>query len=239
LKKRPQPRVRGGAGWCSSTPTKTPHTGQPPARIALYTDALRQVGEQYGQPTAPFGRARCPPIFTTFKATFPSRGSTRVPHRPIFVFRTSQLFALQHSYMTYLTGFGRWIGPSCKKKQAERSSQWHHPSLQRSDFRPRTGAGPRGNSTGRRFFLLLAGRFVQNPSRSCCSHWHCGAIPNYFVLHNFVRRPSSSCGLSYIPTNTHTAEQGTSRAHIYGWTGQQSSSGFCDLAPSILHYNWF
>ena len=27
--------------------------------------------------------------------------------------------------------------------------------------------------------------------------------------------------------------------HVYGWTGQQSSSGFCDLAPSILHYNWF
>jgi hypothetical protein len=25
----------------------------------------------------------------------------------------------------------------------------------------------------------------------------------------------------------------------YGWTGQQSSSGFFDLAPSILHYNWF
>jgi hypothetical protein len=25
----------------------------------------------------------------------------------------------------------------------------------------------------------------------------------------------------------------------YGWTGQQSGSGFCDLAPSILHYNWF
>jgi hypothetical protein len=25
----------------------------------------------------------------------------------------------------------------------------------------------------------------------------------------------------------------------YGWTGQQPSSGFCDLAPSILHYNWF
>jgi hypothetical protein len=25
----------------------------------------------------------------------------------------------------------------------------------------------------------------------------------------------------------------------YGWIGQQSSSGFCDLAPSILHYNWF
>ena len=26
---------------------------------------------------------------------------------------------------------------------------------------------------------------------------------------------------------------------LYGWTGQQSSSGFFDLAPSILHYNWF
>jgi hypothetical protein len=29
------------------------------------------------------------------------------------------------------------------------------------------------------------------------------------------------------------------RAVVYGWTGQQSGSGFCDLAPSILHYNWF
>jgi hypothetical protein len=28
-------------------------------------------------------------------------------------------------------------------------------------------------------------------------------------------------------------------AFNYGWTGQQPSSGFCDLAPSILHYNWF
>jgi hypothetical protein len=28
-------------------------------------------------------------------------------------------------------------------------------------------------------------------------------------------------------------------ATYYGWTGQQPSSGFCDLAPSILHYNWF
>jgi hypothetical protein len=25
----------------------------------------------------------------------------------------------------------------------------------------------------------------------------------------------------------------------YGWIGQQPSSGFCDLAPSILHYSWF
>jgi hypothetical protein len=25
----------------------------------------------------------------------------------------------------------------------------------------------------------------------------------------------------------------------YGWIGQQLGSGFFDLAPSILHYNWF
>jgi hypothetical protein len=25
----------------------------------------------------------------------------------------------------------------------------------------------------------------------------------------------------------------------YGWTGHKPSSGFSDLAPSILHYNWF
>jgi hypothetical protein len=25
----------------------------------------------------------------------------------------------------------------------------------------------------------------------------------------------------------------------YGWTGHKSGSGFSDLAPSILYYNWF
>jgi hypothetical protein len=28
-------------------------------------------------------------------------------------------------------------------------------------------------------------------------------------------------------------------AQHYGWIGHKSSSGFSDLAPSILHYNWF
>jgi hypothetical protein len=31
----------------------------------------------------------------------------------------------------------------------------------------------------------------------------------------------------------------TIRENGYGWTGHKSSSGFSDLAPSILHYNWF
>jgi hypothetical protein len=26
---------------------------------------------------------------------------------------------------------------------------------------------------------------------------------------------------------------------MYGCIGQQSGSGFSDLAPSMLHYNWF
>jgi hypothetical protein len=45
------------------------------------------------------------------------------------------------------------------------------------------------------------------------------------------------------PTHTHTHTQWQLLAYIeterYGWTGQQSSSGFFDLAPLILHYNWF
>ena len=33
---------------------------------------------------------------------------------------------------------------------------------------------------------------------------------------------------------------GTKSAALeYGWIGQQPSSGFINLAPSILHYNWF
>jgi hypothetical protein len=27
--------------------------------------------------------------------------------------------------------------------------------------------------------------------------------------------------------------------NVYGWTGHKSGSGFSDLAPSILYYNWF
>ena len=27
--------------------------------------------------------------------------------------------------------------------------------------------------------------------------------------------------------------------NTYGWTGQETGSGFINLAPSILHYDWF
>jgi hypothetical protein len=32
---------------------------------------------------------------------------------------------------------------------------------------------------------------------------------------------------------------GAVRRCRYGWTGQETGSGLSDLAPSILHYNWF
>ena len=44
------------------------------------------------------------------------------------------------------------------------------------------------------------------------------------------------------PLNSHItclAMQDSKRIQRYGWTGQQSGSDFFDLAPSILHYNWF
>jgi hypothetical protein len=37
----------------------------------------------------------------------------------------------------------------------------------------------------------------------------------------------------YAPSHAHCV------ITSYGWIGQQSGSGFFDLAPSILHYNWF
>jgi hypothetical protein len=37
----------------------------------------------------------------------------------------------------------------------------------------------------------------------------------------------------------HKTERLTICFFLYGWTGQQPGSGFFNLAPSILHYNWF
>jgi hypothetical protein len=44
-----------------------------------------------------------------------------------------------------------------------------------------------------------------------------------------------------VPHSGHTfnMHNGIVVVCVYGWTGQETGSGFCDLAPSILHYNWF
>jgi hypothetical protein len=53
------------------------------------------------------------------------------------------------------------------------------------------------------------------------------------------RRSIAAMVMPHDP-NEQTARNNTTAAvRCYGWTGQQPSSGFCDLAPSILHYNWF
>jgi hypothetical protein len=45
-----------------------PPPNPPPRPACRLPNALGQVGEQYGLSIAPFARARCPFIFTTFKA---------------------------------------------------------------------------------------------------------------------------------------------------------------------------
>jgi hypothetical protein len=54
---------------------------------------------------------------------------------------------------------------------------------------------------------------------------------------------SDLCGSTQIesaaPTTTSDRENTGIKPGDYGWIGQQSSSGFINLAPSILHYDWF
>jgi hypothetical protein len=54
------------------------------------------------------------------------------------------------------------------------------------------------------------------------AQWLSSVNPNLWVRWEYARR---RCRLQQRTT--------------YGWTGHKSGSGFSDLAPSILHYNWF
>jgi hypothetical protein len=49
-----------------------------------------------------------------------------------------------------------------------------------------------------------------------------------YVVENSKERPPAAL-------NLHAGQE----VYQYGWTGQEPSSGLFDLAPSILHYNWF
>ena len=99
----------GGAGAAPPAITTTPAN----QRLTLpSTHALGQAGEQYGPSTAPFGRARC--LFSPRSRPYiyiPQAGQRAGPTWADF--RVSDLAVVlqqQHSYWTYLTGFGRWIG---------------------------------------------------------------------------------------------------------------------------------
>jgi hypothetical protein len=78
-----------------------------------------------------------------------------------------------------------------------------------------------------------------------------GSVP---AVNNTFHLPASAClatcdeDVSCIGYTIHEAGtlcsvlQGGGGVYAYfdyGWIGQQSGSGFSDLAPSILHYNWF
>jgi hypothetical protein len=49
----------------------------------------------------------------------------------------------------------------------------------------------------------------------------------------------SVCGIDDQTPSTGGLCRGRGYGPGYGWILQQSSSGFSDLAPLILHYNWF
>jgi hypothetical protein len=95
------------------------------------------------------------------------------------------------------------------QKKAERTSQWHHqtPLLTEKRFQDANRSWTKRQLQAVVFFFI--GRFVQTPGCELLF-----ALTMRFRI-VFVRRPSSSCGLSYIPTKTNNAEQGTSRAHMW------------------------
>jgi hypothetical protein len=58
----------------------------------------------------------------------------------------------------------------------------------------------------------------------------------FFCISNLKRGKLVVC--SELPV-VHTELPAVHTELLYGWIGQQSGSGFINLAPSILHYNWF
>jgi hypothetical protein len=74
-----------------------------------------------------------------------------------------------------------------------------------------------------------------------CSSSRCLAASTCGYTHSAIT--ASTCGYTHsaITASTcgYTHSAITASTCGYGWTGQQSGSGLSDLAPSILHYNWF
>jgi hypothetical protein len=50
---------------------------------------------------------------------------------------------------------------------------------------------------------------------------------------------NSNGGVSSAGRDKEIGGGGKEGVLTYGWIGHKSGSGFSDLAPSILHYNWF
>jgi hypothetical protein len=91
---------------------------------------------------------------------------------------------------------------------------------------------------GRQIYLAAPTRLyrieakIQAAAAFCCSD---GARPHFTsdVLTCVIRNDRDKC------SNAKEYCALLARRRRYGWTGQEPSSGFSDLTPSILHYNWF
>jgi hypothetical protein len=98
---------------------------------------------------------------------------------------------------------------------------------------------------------VTAARFVGECGCDVCPHIYnmCFAHTDGLVLTRSFRVHTSTRPLTWLGgssvrvpltrTGPHTRTHSMPIKHMAGPTGQQSSSGFSDLAPSILHYNWF
>jgi hypothetical protein len=99
------------------------------------------------------------------------------------------------------------------QKKAERNSQWYHqtPFLREKRFQAANRSWTKRQLPGRRNFFNRSIRSKPKPQLlfALTMRW----APRFRII--FVRTPSSSCGLSNIPTKTNNAEQGTSRAHMW------------------------
>jgi hypothetical protein len=96
-------------------------------------------------------------------------------------------------------GMPIWPSHSKTKQKGTVGGATRRTSLQRRDFRPQL----RGRWWQVQAAITFSvGRFVQNPSCSSC----CALAMRFRIV--FVRTPNSSCGLSYIPEHTATAERG-------------------------------
>jgi hypothetical protein len=98
-----------------------------------------------------------------------------------------------------------------EQKEAERNSQWHHQTPDAPPYREVTPGRlqelDQEATPGRR-------NLFHRPIRSKPKLQLLFALTMRFRI-VFVRRPSSSCGLSYIPTKTNNAEKGTSIKGAY------------------------
>jgi hypothetical protein len=121
--------------------------------------------------------------------------------------------------------------------------------------RPRIQPPPPRAAVGRCSICLEEDAEVANPVRLPCEHVFCRECLREHLAHSAADKVSTRRGvrvtcpkcrethqlhrddLDGVCASSPIADVPASR--VYGWIGHKSGSGFSDLAPSILHSNWF